>query len=1725
MGDKPPVGGLEPPMERASSPSCGHDSVQGEFAKNIIAAMTVPEPSKGVTDAKRAKTTMPTVRSKRKAPPSARRHERKSSLRHANSVELLQKKRIPGSGPQMGQEAGIGGREGRQFTVANVGNNGRIFLKPTVRPAQQRHQPPTPAFPQLASSGRRGPSSSSSVAPILSSSALQQANRPRRSSDATLDTLWSGTRSPRTTPRRSRQSTDQNFPRSASPPPIPRIKQQRAQSFSTIGDANGKSQGGGQGLEPDRPALGVGISRGDGRPQTADRTSAPALEVSIPHYRLGTPRFSVRGTAFLNSVYTQASTNDELRSSAMSQAEFDRFFTIQSTTAHPSLVSRWNTRTSSAVIPEASNRLSQPKTHHSGEPIEPSIYDGLTFPPQADHASTVRFAESGAINAATPSRLVAQITSPNFLDYDLLSDFFLTYRLFMSSYDLVSYLMARLHWAALRHDEVGKIVRVRAFVAMRHWLLNYFVDDFVPNYSLRENFCDALNGLCRTLKEMRAAAAPSCKINGELKRCWRRTCALYWDMEESKDGPADDIVPGGPAGIREGHLNVTSHIGRPPIDAVPPKIASVLAMAAQSLDAQADGRVDDDADQPRPSDETTRARNASMILRKDAAARGVSLESDLSIQVMSCSFLPKGFRHCATSAHHHTGAHPVRTKQSTGAAPPHLQHTHKRAGSFSDALRDRRADSHVTDEKPKGPQLLMAFPYCGSLIRGNMLPPTPTTDVSVAPGTPTEIPPGQAFPFDETYGDSDSYEKPSNTSGPMMRKLFGSMRRALGSSGPSAVADGSHANVAGATKTTSTSKTTANASPLARNPNVTAASRTDLLSTMAVESFQAAGHDDAVTNEQMRRKDSTPKRTRPNTGLTMSRSSKSIVIINDTEMPPLPTMSGAIQHHREIEIGSTQHPTSDSPTSHERDLETRQHRDKPSSLTLKLKRPHSFEGTSRAQDDRDPNVLSRTSLAAPPSQRPSVKSRALSIRSDKSGSLRRYASHQSGMTRHGTEQSFDATTVTDSDADTLSRVLEQPPHRMLRRRPGGDLRAARKVTDLDKLKRVRSTGSITVRSGSIIASVDLAGDSRGGKGDGDQSSEVRRRFSLGALADMNNKDDVSLMQTHSSQPNLRPSFESEVARLAQLPDDEEDGGIESTLLKLEGKFERRESDQSITRISPDAGADGNDVSLGLEIPDREGSDNVESDEGDQLRTAPNAATASEKISGDSTEILSEARFSNRELEIPIQLDSKISADRDEVESTRSNCSYSSTPILERGLSDRSLATSPKRSSKTAPPKFSSSESKAQSAENLTPSPPATGYLQSNGSVRVIPRRMDRSDATTTHESFLLDSDDPPESFLLDDDEDLSEFSSDLSMEENPLPSKSRPTFPQVTSRTIVSSIDPYLSGSHPPSPPQTGDTKQSIPLGIESDQFPRGLPTPHPSPIDKEPNARNIGSRQQAEKISVIQTTLKQGNSAYKGIPLHLPYILGHSSELLAEQFTLLEKDALNEVDWSELVELRSNEKPPDVRNWADYLRTHQPRGVDLVIARFNLVVKWTLSEIVMTRDLAERARTIIKYIHIASHARKLRNFATMYQLTTAMLSVDCSRLKRTWQLIPPTDVQTFKELSRLVQPIRNFYNLRLEMETATVGDGCIPFLGVYVHDLAFNSQRPAYIESTVPEQPLVNFERHRRTASIVKNVLRLLEASSKYNIQPVQGITDKCLWMASLSDIDIRSRSKQLEQ
>ncbi|KAL8335958.1 hypothetical protein RB601_000006 [Gaeumannomyces tritici] len=1703
-------------------------------------------------------------------------------------------------------DGGSASRGGRKFTVANVGNNGRIYLRPTIRPANQRYPQPNFVFPMTP--------------PATATLDFTPTTATRKEADATdPDRLLQGSQLAVSQP----PTSDTASMRLAYEGRIS-ARHRRALSDSTVPEPNVACD------TDDAGVFKVVITQpgDDQRPNTVgvEQNDGPFLDISIPSWKIGSPRFTPLGTALLRGSSAGAPTEDIRSTVASPRAETPQSDLNKPKKPNPISIPRIRLPQVGAepspvlfspvkLAPIRSTYLS---THLV---IEPAMFDDLTFKPACDDRSIVRYsAATSAVTAATPPRLVAEITSPSFLDYELLSDFFLTFRAFLECDDLLKMLIARLRWSLRRTDEAGMVVRVRTFVALRHWILNYFVDDFVVDYHLRIVFCNLLNDLVDELSQDPGAGKVQVKILGELKKCWRRICSQYWDGPEFDPslGPEAPIGPGGIAGHRRASLDPDfweqddeppqlDAIFGLPADAFPEAVRSSFAMEVSRA-----GRIDSVALQD--------TKPATSALQQGHLRRMPLSVS--SIDVISCSFPTKNMLFPQPPTEIPPAAHPVdptsfstahndpvatTPRALTGKRVRPQQSQHKRNGSLTDSLRDHGPATAPAADKQmayRDTELLMSIPYAGSLVRGAMFPPAQAFVEIPAPNSAGA--PRQTTMFNTHPLETQKVKVPASAmSSQGMRRLLSSVRRALSSKGTSiSPAQGHFLNISpiGPRGATTNRLPGTAIVPQARprlngtRPSV----RIDLLGAEVAEDFKKAIREDAAAEaasfgrailEGLEDDDddsdnwasggepghtsghlNTPLQPqssgsilRPYSDTAISTGSQSIVIVDDTLPAEGPVMTGALpvssNHSIEAFAETFMYTGGADPTPP----------NTPPSQTMGTPRKSSYilrhpltrqvnseeilpahapviepEHTTRSSEDTTrpstdmlrPSVEFMRQSSRPPLSGVWGHFRQRSSRSYQSVNSfgrRRYASFTSGIAPQLTIRSFATSTYSEASVDDAPVTQ---PLRMLRRRPGGDLRAATNIGELHPLRRSRSAGSLTTYSESVRSSyIRSPGQDSSGFIDvvtSEYSHERAAAFSLGAITEQHPKK-ISLFSTHSSKPVMRPSFEAEAQKLAQIPDDVgDDGGVEAALLKLEGKFDKRAFKLSMEPTNlrlPSLGAvaEHGVVTSGEKREHRQLHINDD--------THLSQMVAHKLESGEAPSTFLEVTSSS-----PLRPDSGI-------RSFLSGESYSSIPLLDRGLTDEARSNAPTR-------QWAGMSVLLDSAAG-TPTGAQSPSLWEHMSFDFV-NKTDSLDMITPGETQPQPQSQPePEalmsspSFLDDDSDAASDLSSELSVE---LVAEQEHGEMKIRKRpgTIISGLPVHPLGEpsttewgrkpqplagNPPSPPITMiQALQMSPETARGSQPHRQWasaakplplpPTPDATPTTAAPehgfdSPRTMAMAKEARADAGRMSLAPKFNA-------HLPFILAFDSEILAQQFTLIEKDALNEIDWKELIEMRwKNAENIDARSWVDFLRNSEARGVEVVIARFNIMVKWCVSEIVLTQDLEERARCVIKFVHIAAHCRRFRNFATMSQIAIALTSQEVSRLTRTWAMVPANDLTTLRDLEMLVSPTRNFYTLRAEMEgggIASADTGCIPFVGIYTHDLLFNAQRPSEIASSPTTAPLVNFERCRIAAGVVKTLLRLLEASTLYRFQPIEGITERCLWMGALSDDEIRRLSDSLE-
>jgi hypothetical protein len=1546
----------------------------------------------------------------------------------------------------------------RQFSVANVGQNGTMYLRlgqaptdstqdhklmlvrPNARPTPTAFRPP-PTPPDTSDPHQPTPSAFYWHDGLHQSAAqltLRQPDHdfiaPRRRSSFDSGYSRKSTHETHTAPRLRSPSLD-------SIPLQPRSHVQQHQ-------------------EPKDPPS-----------DAADSLFAPLLEVPIPHFRLGSPRFSDRGTAFLHNSYHAAfsSTTDlrQLSTDRLMPPPTQRHQNSIDLRRSPS-VSWFSPSVSPAIeagrAQQVPSPLATPPLDLDRDDIPYTIYDKVAASP--DNSQFVLYAEGTAeIVAATPTRLVAEITSVKFLDYDLLSDFFLTYRAFLSPSDLARYLVARLRWAVSQTHESGRVVRVRTFVALRHWVLNYFTQDFEPDHELRNLFCSLVNQLVLDVTQRsQGGAGGDLQVLTELQKCWNRTCTLVW-------GPivaSQSCMPLGLGGDNDSQLLGTTRM--------------------RSLTNESHMR-----------NSSYMGENLSTVAlrRPDTASR----LSEASVQVTSCSF-PRLKR----------SKHDLKTQTEKPGqrSPPRSKgfHHHKRNDSSSDALRDSRVD------QPESSQPIAEVPIRpGRIIRGLVIHPSSAN--VIGPGPPS--PPFLVRPEDTRLSMSETLSRASQIPAQHARlNIFGSVRRAL------STRNGGKHPFHHRPKTASSGdlRKIGSIEPQPRDMIRQIQARkaqnvhTDALAAMVMRTWQQQGNETmheltefgpgAVPVSQNRSKTiETNLPVRPGALRLLSNvttSSRSIMIIDGTGLSEAERTPDLVQTIAGFAHSATEHDLSRQTTQEHNQAAVHEVALNNTAFLLPYKmvdfdQPAWTSPTKSATLSTAPTTLSIMSSphSPPPTMPLPPLPIALAPSAERTAEIRD-SKDTEFITSFGSGQLYSSNVSADGSPalsfrkSSLVEPADLPgPARQLRRKPGGNLRGVDTVHDLGISRRRQSTGSVTSPVsiyGSPILTTTTTGD-----GNETQIEYRLSRFPLRAQAsdgdifDAARRSSLRLLSTHSSLRNLRPSMEVEVARLREMPIVEDDGGVESALLKLEGRYvQSRSSD--VTVKSFDFGHEDNDL----------------------------PGLTRQQGTGQHGEASEEADVSN-----PSYVSSGVPT-YPGVEVAR---------VVHRRHGAVDVAATNQSTQPTA------------SATMIHQSSIATKDFANSDP----PQKLERPFTPVLVESDRADSPNTPAStFLLDDGESLVDRNSMCTRQQESKPSTDTFLFDAEDEDAVVGSLDHYQAPAphQPLTPPTTADNMSDH--GFDHFNVQMLLPGP--------PIARSKKSFRLSELLLSDQYAKRADHSALprtRNLPTqHTPFILAHSSEALAMQFTIIEKDALDSVDWKDLVNLSWSQKVPSVRDWAQYIHAFptnvtEVSSIDLIISRFNLVIKWCISSVLLCGTSEERAQCITKFVHIATYShRSLRNFATAAQITIALLSSDLSRLSTTWSKVAQAEKDALESLESLVSPVRNFAVLRAAMDGAaaelsddevTTGKGVIPFLGVYTRDLALNAQKPAFItpagrvSTDGSHEKLVNFERHRTTASIVKGVMRLLDAGSRYAIKADAEILAKCLWLAALADNEIAELSKGLEK
>ncbi|KAI9366778.1 ras guanine nucleotide exchange factor domain-containing protein [Zopfochytrium polystomum] len=195
----------------------------------------------------------------------------------------------------------------------------------------------------------------------------------------------------------------------------------------------------------------------------------------------------------------------------------------------------------------------------------------------------------------------------------------------------------------------------------------------------------------------------------------------------------------------------------------------------------------------------------------------------------------------------------------------------------------------------------------------------------------------------------------------------------------------------------------------------------------------------------------------------------------------------------------------------------------------------------------------------------------------------------------------------------------------------------------------------------------------------------------------------------------------------------------------------------------------------------------------------------------------------------------------------------------------------------------------------------------------------------------------------------------------------------------------------------------------------------------------------------------------------------------IARQLTIIEAKMYNKIQPVEFLRKAFSDKEPDPAG--------KPKApnVKAMITMSNQVSGWVAQGILSEKDQAKRKKLIMHFISIAEKCRTLNNFNTLMAILAGLNTSSIHRLRRTWELVPPRNLQIFETLRETMDSTKNFSRYRETLHS--INPPCVPFLGFYLTDLTFiEDGSPNFLKSQ-GDGDLINFAKRMKTSEVIREV------------------------------------------
>lgn len=246
-----------------------------------------------------------------------------------------------------------------------------------------------------------------------------------------------------------------------------------------------------------------------------------------------------------------------------------------------------------------------------------------------------------------------------------------------------------------------------------------------------------------------------------------------------------------------------------------------------------------------------------------------------------------------------------------------------------------------------------------------------------------------------------------------------------------------------------------------------------------------------------------------------------------------------------------------------------------------------------------------------------------------------------------------------------------------------------------------------------------------------------------------------------------------------------------------------------------------------------------------------------------------------------------------------------------------------------------------------------------------------------------------------------------------------------------------------------------------------------------------------------------------KGVKAGVPLSLEQVKPLeLARQMALLDYRLFRAIHATEL--LQQSWTRPDSK----YQRS--PHVLEM-IAQFNRVGHWAISEVITKVDPERRTKTLMRLIKVASECLHLGNLNGAMALFSSLKNSNVSRLRKTWSSMSSSAWDQWEELDAVLRVDDNFGALRVYMKEQL--PPTIPYLGMYLSDLTFVDSDGTFLAE---DDTLVNFSKLRKISSLISTISK--QQLTPFNLEPLPSVQAFLKELPSLPEAEFYEHSLACE-